>query len=183
MVDLSNSSSLFWDAGLFLSLGVSPTLDASTQLPAAEVGPIRSGRIFYRYMGKMFQNSCLIYASADPEVLTQIPGSATVAHTIKGGGAMLPLERMARISEQNKKFHANFNYASNLFSDEVPQGGIPATELQEYWALLNQSKFAYDAASGTWWRYLDESTRKQRASCTPWWTVSTADRYSSTMSS
>jgi len=100
----------------------------------------------------MYQDSCLIYASADPEVLAQIPGCATVAHTIKGGGAMLPLERMARISEQNKKFHANFNYADNLFADEAPSGGVPATELQEYWALLNQSRFSYDAASGSWWR-------------------------------
>jgi hypothetical protein len=105
----------------------------------------------------MYQDSCLIYASADPVVLAQIPGCATVAHTIKGGGAMLPLERMARISEQNKKSHANFNYASNLFSEVPPAGGVPATELREYWALLNQSKFTYDAASGAWWRYIDQS--------------------------
>ena len=65
----------------------------------------------------MYQDSCLIYASADPAVLKEIPGCATVAHTIKGGGAMLALERMARIAEQNKKFSPNFNYASNLFSD------------------------------------------------------------------
>jgi hypothetical protein len=70
---------------------------------------------------------------------------------------MLPLERMARISEQNKNFHANFNYTSNLFSDEVPSGGKPATELREYWALLNQPKWTYDAASASWWRYIDES--------------------------
>jgi len=30
-------------------------------------------------------------------------------------------------------------------------------ELREYWALLNQSKFTYDAASESWWRYVDES--------------------------
>jgi hypothetical protein len=108
-------------------------------------------------MGGMYQDSCLIYASADPDVLAQIPGCATVAHTIKGGGAMLPLERMARISEQNKKSNPNFNYSSNLFSDEPPAGGEPAVELREYWALLNQSKWTYDAASESWWRYVDES--------------------------
>jgi hypothetical protein len=156
-IEVSDSSLLFWDAGLVPSLTVTPAVDPSTKLPAAEVGPIRSGRIFYKYMGNMYQDSCLIYASADPEVLAQIPGCATVAHTIAGGGAMLPLERMARISEQNKKFHANFNYTSNLFSDTAPAGGKPATELREYWALLNQSKFTYDAASGSWWRYVDES--------------------------
>jgi hypothetical protein len=70
---------------------------------------------------------------------------------------MLPLERMARISEQNKRTHATFNYAGNLFSEVVPSGGVPATELREYWALLNQSKWMYDAASGAWWRYTDQS--------------------------
>jgi len=156
-IDVSNSSLLFWDAGLIPSSTVTPTPDPSVKLPAPQVGPIRSGRIFYKYMGRMYQDSCLIYASADPDVLSQIPGCATVAHTISGGGAMLPLERMARISEQNKKFHANFNYTSNLFSDTPPAGGKPATELREYWALLNQSKWTYDAASGSWWRYVDES--------------------------
>jgi hypothetical protein len=74
-------------------------------------------------MGAMYQDSCLIYASADPAVLSQIPGCATVAHTIKGGGAMLSLERMSRIAEQNKKFNPNFNYTSNLFSNEPPAAG------------------------------------------------------------
>jgi hypothetical protein len=70
---------------------------------------------------------------------------------------MLPLERMSRIAEQNLKANPNFNYASNLFSDEPPEGGEPVTELWEYWALLNQSKWTYDAASESWWRYIDES--------------------------
>ncbi len=156
-IAISNTSLQFWDAGMVPSSVVTPTPDANAKLPRAEVGPIRSGRIFYKYMGAMYQDSCLIYAAADPVVLAQIPGCATVAHTISGGGAMLPLERMRRISEQNKKFHANFNYTSNLFSDVPPSGGKPVTELQEYWALLNQSKWDYDAASGSWWRYVDES--------------------------
>ena len=156
-INVSNSSLLFWDAGLVSSPNITPTPDPSVEFPAAEVGPIRSGRIFYKYMGAMYQDSCLIYASADPAVLSQIPGCATVAHTIKGGGAMLALERMARISEQNKKANPNFNYTSNLFSEKPPSGGQPATELREYWALLNQSKWMYDAASKSWWRYIDES--------------------------
>lgn len=156
-IDVSSNSLLFWDAGLVPSSEATPTPDPSATLPPAEVGPIRSGRIFYKYMGAMYQDSCLIYASADPAVLREIPGCATVAHTVTGGGAMLPLERMARISEQNKKFNPNFNYTSNLFSEKSPAGGVPAVELREYWALLNQSKWVYDAASESWWRYVDES--------------------------
>jgi hypothetical protein len=102
VIEVSNSSQLFWDAGLVSSSNITPTPDASVEMPVAQVGPIRSGRIFYKYMGAMYQDSCLIYASADPAVLREIPGCATVAHTVTGGGAMLPLERMARISEQNR---------------------------------------------------------------------------------
>jgi hypothetical protein len=159
-IDVAGASLLFQDAGMVPSAGSTPTPDPAAKLPAAEVGPIRSGRIFYKHMGAMYQDSCLIYASADPVVLAQIPGCATVAHTIKGGGAMLPLERMARISEQNKKAKPNFNYTGNLFSEAPPPGGEPATELREYWALLNQSKWTYDAASGSWWRYIDDSRQE-----------------------
>jgi len=151
------STLLFWDAGLILSPNRIPPVDSSSQLPAAVVGPVRSGRLIYRFLGASYQYSCLIYASADEEVLAQIPDCATVPHTDAGGGAMLALERMRRIAEQNSRNRMNFNYSSNLFSDEPPTGGVPAVELHEYWALLNQSKWVYDAASEAWWRYVDES--------------------------
>lgn len=159
-IRIAATSLLFRDAGLVSSGNITPTPDPALELPAAEVGPIRSGRIFYKYMGAMYQDSCLIYASADPAVLREIPGCATVAHTVTGGGAMLPLERMRRITEQNKKANPNFDYTGNLFSDEPPSGGKPAAELHQYWALLNQSKWTYDAASEAWWHYIDESRRE-----------------------
>lgn len=108
-------------------------------------------------IGNFYQDSCLIYASADPVVLEQIPGCATVPHTVAGGGAMLAIERMKRIQEQITKEMPRHNYTGNLFSEEIPEGGQPANELHEYWALLNQTKWSYDAASGSWWRYVDES--------------------------
>jgi len=152
-----SSSLLYLDAGLIPSPNISPTPDPSATLPPPEIGPVRSGRLVYRFFGEFYQDSCLIYASADPDVLAEIPGCATVPHTARGGGAMLPLDRMHKIAKQNKEASGNFNYASNLFSDEPPAGGKPANELYEYWAYLNQSKWVYDAASGAWWRYVDQS--------------------------
>jgi len=151
------ASLLYLDAGLILNPNSDLPVDSSSKLPLAQVGPVRSGRLVYRYIGTFYQNSCLIFASADDEVLPQLPGCATVAHTAAGGGAMLAIERMQRIAEQNSSGRTNFNYSSNLFSDLPPSGGVPAIELQEYWALLNQSKWVYDAAAGAWWRYVDES--------------------------
>jgi hypothetical protein len=154
-IDVSTSSALFWDAGLVVSSGMTPNPDK--ELPEAVFGPIRSGRIFYRYMARMYEDSCLIYAGADPVVRAQIPGCAMVTHTVDHGGARLPLERLGKIAEQIKEDSGDFNYASNAFSDAPPAGGQPVTELQEYWGWLNQSKWTYDAASESWWRYIDES--------------------------
>ncbi|HXD10034.1 MAG TPA: SdrD B-like domain-containing protein, partial [Anaerolineales bacterium] len=153
----SNSSLRYLDAGLILTPNSDPPSDSSSQLPEPVVGPVRSGRLLYRFIGAFYQNSCLIYASADEEVLARIPDCATVPHTDAGGGAMLPLTRMQKIAEENSRNRTNFDYSSNLFSDALPAGGVPAVELQEYWALLNQSKWVYDAAAGAWWRYVDES--------------------------
>ncbi|HEY3475803.1 MAG TPA: SdrD B-like domain-containing protein, partial [Anaerolineales bacterium] len=158
VIEVAQFSLLDWDAGLVISSEVTPTPDPERELPEAEVGPIRSGRVFYRYMAGMYQNSCLVYAGADPVVRAQIPGCAMVAHAVENGGVMLSLERMGRIWEQIKEDNPNFNYAGNMFSDEPPAGGEPVTELQEYWAFLNQSKWTYDAASESWWRYIDKSS-------------------------
>src|SRR5215207_8019581 len=147
----------FWDAGLVTSPNGTPTPDASTELPAAQVGPVRSGRLLYRHIGNFYQDSCLIYASADPVVLAQIPGCATVPHTVTGGGAMLALERFQRIQEQITKETPRHNYTGNLFSEDPSEEGQPVKELHEFWARLNQTKWLYDAASEAWWRYVDES--------------------------
>jgi len=152
-----SSTLLYLDAGLVHSEKIDPPSNPESQLPPAEVGPVRSGRLVYRYIGEFYQNSCLIFASADEEVLPYLPACATVAHTDVGGGAMLAIERMKRIAEQNSRNQRPFNYTSNYFSDEPPPGGTPADELQAYWAYLNQSKWVYDSASGAWWRYVDES--------------------------
>jgi hypothetical protein len=156
-VDVSTSSLLFWDAGLIVASEMTPTPDPERQLPDAVFGPIRSGRIFYRFFASMYEDSCLIYAGADPVVRAQIPGCAMVTHTVENGGARLTLERLANISEQVKENNDDFNYASHLFSEEPPAGGQPVTELREFWGFLNQSKWTFDAASGSWWRYIDES--------------------------
>ncbi len=156
-----NSTLLYLDAGLVPSEESVSAQSESTQLPKAEVGPIRSGRLLYADIGAFFQNSCLIYASASEEVLELIPKCSFVAHTFTDGGSMMPLERMTAIAEDNKKHTSqDFNYAANLFQEEVPGGGVPASQLDVYVALLNQSGWMYDPVVGAWQRFVDDAQKE-----------------------
>ena len=122
-----------------------PPDDESTEMPTAQVGPIRSGRMLYADLGRFFRSSCLVYAFASPEVLELIPQCVFVPHDEASGGAMMSLERMMKIAEDNKRLTpSNFDYSGNLFSEEAPAGGVPAEQINVRVALLNQSGWTYD---------------------------------------
>jgi hypothetical protein len=154
-----SSTNLFLDAGLIPLSQDILTPDASAILPKAEVGPIRSGRVFYKYLADMYPQSCLVYAFASKEVLEQIPYCSMVAHEDAGGGSMMSIERFQAVAEDNGKSN-NFNYASNLFADEVPTGGVPASQINTFWANLNQAAWMYDPLYGAYLRYVDNSDKK-----------------------
>jgi len=153
-----SSSLLALDSGLVPSSEVTPTPNPSAVMPRAEVGPVRSGRLLYAHISAFFQESCLIYAFASKEVLEQIPQCSFVAHEVQGGGFMLSLDRMRAIAEDNaRKTHPDFNYASNLYTDEPPAGGVPASQVDVDFAYLNQSGWRYDPLYQAWLRYVDTS--------------------------
>ncbi|MBK8824537.1 MAG: hypothetical protein IPN58_18575, partial [Anaerolineales bacterium] len=154
------STNLFLDAGLIPSEQLIPTPNESTKMPIAQVGPVRSGRLLYADIAGFFQNACLIYASASAEVLEKIPQCSFVTHEDDGGGSMLPLERMIAISDDNmRKSTNNFNYTSNLFTEEAPAGGVPVQQINVYVALLNQSGWTYDPLIGAWQRFIDDADK------------------------
>lgn len=156
-----NETNLHLDAGVIPPTGSSSANRLLPELPPAEVGPIRSGRLLYDDIGGFFQSSCLIYAFASPEVLEKIPMCSFVPHTFTDGGAMMPLERLKAIAEDNKNHTpAGFNYAGNLFSEIAPPGGKQADKLDIYVAYLNQSAWEYDAAAGAWQRYVDDAKQE-----------------------
>ena len=154
------STVLYLDAGLIPSEQLIPTPSKSTKLPKAQVGPIRSGRLMYADIAGFFQDSCLIYAFASAEVLSEIPKCSMVTHEDAGGGSMLTLERLQAIAQDNKNHtRGGFNYASNLFTEEAPEGGVPAKQINVYVALLNQSGWTYDPLYGSWLRFVDDADK------------------------
>jgi hypothetical protein len=155
------STIVYLDAGLIPSGQLSPTPSESTKLPTAQVGPIRSGRLLYADIAGFFQDSCLIYAFASKEVLSELPQCAMVTHEDAGGGSMMSLERLQAVAEDNMRHaHRSFNYSSNLFTEEAPKGGVPAKQINVYVALLNQSGWTYDPLYGSWLRFVDNADNK-----------------------
>ena len=150
------STHLYLDAGLIPSEQLIPT--PSKSMPLAEVGPIRSGRLLYADIASFFQDSCLIYAFASKEVLSELPQCAMVAHEDAGGGSMMSLDRMQAVAVDNKKHtRGGFNYASNFFTEKTPEGGAPTNQINVYVALLNQSGWTYDPLYGSWLRFVDDA--------------------------
>ncbi len=149
-----NSSLLSLDIGLIQSSDSPPP----STLPEPKVGPVRSGRLVYADIAAMFTDSCLIYAFASPEVLVELPKCGYVTHDVQGGGYMLEIEEMKGLAHNSQMPNSKIDYTSNVYSDEPPAGGMPASELHVFTAYLNQSGWKYDALSQSYWRYVDDAS-------------------------
>jgi hypothetical protein len=154
----ASSNRLSVDAGLIPESGAGPIPEPVSGLPKAQVGPIRSGRLIYRYIGGYFKNSCLIYAGASPEELPLLPKCLLVFHQVEGGGVMLDLSDLLAVAKENeKKKGSDFDYSSNIYSADPPANGLAATQLRVYIAYQNQSGWFYDPLAQAYFRYVDTS--------------------------
>jgi hypothetical protein len=158
-----------WDAGLVPptpfgdDAGTMPLIEPDpADLPPAQVGPIRSARLIHIHLVNFLQNSCLIYAGATDEIEQDIPACATVFQRGTGGrGSMLEISRMVAISEENTRNKGSvFNYANNLFTEDIPSGGKPVTQVDMFFSQLNQSRWVYDPAYQGWLRYVDNTSEQ-----------------------
>jgi SdrD B-like protein/DUF3048 family protein len=155
--DALNVTSTLLDLDAGLTLLNEPVPAEQSELAPPYVGPVRSGRLVYADIADSFPGSCLIFAYASAEVLVELPTCAFVDHILQGGGYMLEIEEMRRLASDRRDARTREYYASNIFSAEPPAGGAPAASLEVYIAWLNQSGWKYDAASQSWWRYVDDA--------------------------
>jgi len=159
----ADSTEGFWDAGLILSEGVSSTpnpVATSTPwyIPTVDyVGPIRSGRLTYNQIGRMFPNSCLVYASAAWDIGEMLDACQIVYGVDKTtpNSALLPVTRLRELAEENLNPRQPVNYSGNLFSNEVPQGGKTANNIHVFYHAYTQSAWQYDPISETYLRWTD----------------------------
>ncbi len=152
-----------WDAGLIPPSGTLPLIEPDpADLPPAQVGPIRSARLLHIHLQNLLQDSCLIYAGATDEIENALPACAMEFKRGAGpGGSMLDISRFVAISEQNTRNKgSDFNYANNLFSEDMQVGGQTATQVDMFFSVLNQSRWVYDPAYQGWLRYVDNTSER-----------------------
>ncbi|MBC8334546.1 MAG: DUF3048 C-terminal domain-containing protein [Anaerolineales bacterium] len=141
--------------------GLMPPPNQTSILPGGKVGPIRSGRLLYIHIQNFFQNSCLIISGATREIIDKLPICSQVHNTENGAGSLLEIKRMITISEKNAiNRGSHFNYASNLFAELPPAGGVPADQVDIFVSSVNQTKWIYDPLSKSWARYVDNASEE-----------------------
>lgn len=166
----TDSTASFWDAGLTLSeeplSTPSPVVTGTPPnwfIPSEPyVGPIRSGRLTYNQIGRMFPNSCLVYASAAWDIGERLDACEIVfgVDLYTPNSALLTVSRMRELAKESLNPRQPVNYSGNLFSDSIPEGGQPANEIDVYYHLYNQSAWMYDPVSETYLRFTDDADGK-----------------------
>ena len=124
---------------------------------AAQIGPVRSGRLAYVPIRDFFQNSCLVYAGATQEIRAKLRGCAMVygSDATDINSAMLDTSRLQKIAEQNQRDNLSFNYSGSLFTVNPPSQGIPAKQIDVYYSLLNQSQWLFDPLTAAYLKFED----------------------------
>jgi hypothetical protein len=163
----TNSTASFWDAGLILtSEPVATSSPVVTGTPPnwyipseAYVGPIRSGRLTYNQIGRMFPNSCLVYAGAAPDIGERLDACEIMfgVDLTTPNSALLTVTRLHELAQESLNPVQPVNYSGNIFAEPVPNGGEPANIINIYYHLYSQSGWQYDPVSQTYLRYTDRA--------------------------
>lgn len=162
----STDSSL--DAGLILlDTPVATSSPVITGTPPAYylpldayVGPIRSGRLTYDHINKMFTGSCLVFASAAPDILAQLNPCKIVygVDVTTPNSALLTVEEMRDLAEGNRVSGQSPNYSGNLFNESLPDVTSDAANyLSVFYHKFSQSAWEYDPVSQSYLRYTDNA--------------------------
>jgi len=159
-----------WDAGLMLleTPTVTPSPVVTGTPPAwylpleAYVGPIRSGRLTYEHIYRMFPASCLVYASAGRGIREALSGCEIIfgVDLYDPNSALLTVTHMRELAEASKIEGQPVNYAGNLFSDNPPAAGQAATGMWVFYHYYSQSYWQYDPISNTYLRLTDKADGK-----------------------
>jgi hypothetical protein len=138
------------DAGEALAEGVPP--------PTAEIGPIRSGRLPYEYIRKLY-NGFIVMASAYSKVAAQLDEYVNVfgSDTMDVNSALIPVDRLEDIARASQDDLGGFNLSGMAFDAKPPAQGKTAHSLWVFYAFKNQVFWRYNAEDGAYHRWQDNA--------------------------
>ena len=159
-----NETDTSWDAGLILSddtpIPTPSIVPPNWFIPDGPyVGPIRSGRLTYNQISRLFPNSCLVYASAAWDIGERLD-ACHIAYGVDRttpNSALLTIKRMRKLARENLNPKQPVNYSGNVFSESVPAGGQAANSIRVYYHSYTQSGWEYDPVSHAYLRSTDQA--------------------------
>ena len=122
------------------------------------VGPVRSGRLPYESLRKLF-NGFLVMASGSSQVVANLSQYANIygSDADNINSAMIDVTKLEEIAGKNQKRLGETSLNGLSFQQEPPDGGKDAQRIWLKYAYLNQINWRFDEESGAYLRYQDRA--------------------------
>jgi len=122
------------------------------------VGPVRSGRLPYESLRKLF-NGFLVMASGSSQVVANLSQYANIygSDADNINSAMIDVTKLQEIAEKNQKRLGEASLNGLSFQQEPPADGKEAQRIWLKYAYLNQINWRYDEETGAYLRYQDRA--------------------------
>ncbi len=127
-----------------------------TEGEPASIGPIRSGRLPYEDIRKIY-SGFLVMASAYSAVGETLSQTTSVFGSDEDdiNSAMVDVTKLAQIAQSRSESYAgqNFSLEGMLFSQTPPENGFTADQAWVFYSKLNQIQWRFDPELGAYIRY------------------------------
>jgi len=132
--------------------------DLMAGLDEPVVGPVRSGRLPYEHIRKLY-NGFIVMASAYSKVAAQLKDYVNVYgdDRMDINSALMPVDQLKDVAKANQKGLGEMNLSGMLFDPQPPENGKKAQSLWVYYAYLNQIFWRYNAEDGSYHRWQDKA--------------------------
>ncbi|MDK2982218.1 MAG: hypothetical protein PWQ55_2565 [Chloroflexota bacterium] len=135
--------------------------DLTAGLPqpaAASVGPVRSGRLPYEHIRKLF-NGFIVMASAYEKVANQLSDFVNVFgdDNTDPNSALIPVDKLEDIAKANEDELGTTALTGMYFNNQVPPDGKDAQSLWIFYAYKNQVFWRYNQTDGSYHRWQDDA--------------------------
>jgi hypothetical protein len=133
----------------------------------AMIGPIRSGRLPYESLRKLF-NGFLVMASAYKGVAANLSSVSNIFGSDADdiNSAMINVTQLEEIAKANQKDLGAASLTGMHFDAAIPEGGRPGQTVKIPYSLLNQVAWQYNKADGSYHRWQDNADGKTFAEAT-----------------